>query len=71
MMNELSDLIMAASPGSVVEHDLLTLMRTAEQRDFASFYDKSRSQAVTEFFFSDYVGAIQASMKVIAAPFDC
>jgi len=59
-MRELSDLVLAATPGSLVEQDLLTLMRSTEPRDPKSYYDPAtRGRSRVEFFFSDYVEAMR------------
>jgi len=63
-MTELSDLILAATPGSVVEQDLLMLMRTAEPRDPASYYGAaSKARKRVEFFFSDYVESMRDAQE--------
>ena len=62
-ISELSALINAATPGSVVEQDLLTCMRSIPKRDPNMYYGITTNRLVrrAEVVFSEYVEAVRAS----------
>lgn len=62
-ISELSALINAATPGSVVEQDLLTCMRSIPKRDPNMYYGITTDRLVrrAEVVFSEYVEAVRAS----------